>query len=194
MLENGEMRGRGATDDKGPLIGWISMLKCYKNAGIAFPVNIKFCLEGMEESNSLGFDETARHVAAESDFFEGIDFCCISDNYWLSTHKPCLTYGLRGLTSCQVTITGPSHDLHSGLYGGQVYQPIDDLWTILGTLKDNNEQILIEGVTKDVKPVTPEEEALYKDIYCDFETRKREIGVDRLREEESKMRCLMQEW
>lgn len=170
------------------------MLKCYKESGRDIPVNIKLCLEGMEESGSLGFDETARKVAGESDFFKGVDFCCISDNYWLSTQKPCLTYGLRGLTSCQISVSGPAADLHSGSFGGQVFQPMDDLIALLASLKDKDDNILIGGVDKDVMPVTSEEEALYTDIFFDIQEKKKEIGVSALRHEDSKMHCLMAVW
>lgn len=170
------------------------MLRVYREAGLDIPVNVKFCLEGMEESGSLGFDDTVRKVAAESDFFKGVDYCCISDNYWLSTKKPCLTYGLRGLTSVQIEISGPAMDLHSGSFGGQVFQPMDDLIALLACLKDTDDQILIPGIDKDVMPITPEEEKLYRDIYFDIDAKKKEIGVSHIRGEDSKTKCLMSVW
>lgn len=81
-----------------------------------FPVNIKFCLEGMEESGSEGLDELI--FAQRDTFFKDVDYVCISDNYWLGKKKPCITYGLRGICyyfievsseiHCQKSITEPS--------------------------------------------------------------------------------------
>lgn len=70
------------------------------------------CFEGMEESGSEGLDTL---IYQEKDaFFKNVDCVCISDNYWLGTDKPCLTYGLRGVSYFQMEVKGPAKDLHSG--------------------------------------------------------------------------------
>lgn len=189
-----EMRGRGATDDKGPLMGWIGMLRTYIKLGVDFPVNVKFILEGMEESGSVGFDATAARVKASTDFFNKIDFCCISDNYWLTTTKPCVTYGLRGMTSCQVAVTGPAMDLHSGAFGGQAFEPMDDLLHLLSSLKDADNKIIIPGIYDEVMPVTEEEKALYEKIGFDCEAKRASLSVDRIRNQDDKTACLMSVW
>eukprot|EP01054_Gregarina_sp_Poly1_P005241 Gregarina_sp_Poly_1__5240@NODE_2779_length_1723_cov_652_942029_g1752_i0_p1_GENE_NODE_2779_length_1723_cov_652_942029_g1752_i0NODE_2779_length_1723_cov_652_942029_g1752_i0_p1_ORF_typecomplete_len382_score39_73Peptidase_M20/PF01546_28/5e40M20_dimer/PF07687_14/6_3e20Peptidase_M28/PF04389_17/0_014_NODE_2779_length_1723_cov_652_942029_g1752_i04421587 len=192
--ENGQLRGRGSSDDKGPLVGWLCMLRSYKEAGVDVPLNIKFVFEGMEESGSVGFDSTVQRVAKETSFFENIDFVCISDNYWLSTKKPCLTYGLRGLCSCEVTVSGPAMDLHSGSFGGQVYQPMDDLLYLLGSLKNDKDDILIPGIMDSVMEITDGERKMYEPIYFDMEAKKREIGMTKLRDDDDKIKCLMNVW
>lgn len=99
------MIGRGATDDKGPVLGWINVVEAHKALGLELPVNIKFCLEGMEESGSEGLDKL---IFDEADkYFKDVDAVCISDNYWLGTTKPCLTYGLRGVSYFHLKIKGP---------------------------------------------------------------------------------------
>jgi nonspecific dipeptidase len=89
----GKLYGRGSTDDKGPVLDWINAIEAFQELGQELPVNLKFCFEGMEESGSEGLDE---ELARRKDtFLKGVDYVCISDNYWLGTTKPCLTYGLR---------------------------------------------------------------------------------------------------
>lgn len=115
---NGKLYGRGASDDKGPVLCWIHALEAYKAIGASFPVNIKFVFEGMEESASAGLDSL---LFSEKDkFLKDVDYVCISDNYWLGTRKPCITYGLRGITYFYIEIKGAEKDLHSGAFGGTV--------------------------------------------------------------------------
>eukprot|EP01055_Gregarina_sp_Pseudo9_P001846 Gregarina_sp_Pseudo_9__1845@NODE_225_length_3521_cov_97_495405_g209_i0_p1_GENE_NODE_225_length_3521_cov_97_495405_g209_i0NODE_225_length_3521_cov_97_495405_g209_i0_p1_ORF_typecomplete_len481_score93_92Peptidase_M20/PF01546_28/5_3e47M20_dimer/PF07687_14/4_7e03M20_dimer/PF07687_14/1_3e19Peptidase_M28/PF04389_17/9_9e05_NODE_225_length_3521_cov_97_495405_g209_i019863428 len=191
---DGQLRGRGSTDDKGPLVGWLCMLKSYQAAGIELPVNIRFVFEGMEESGSEGFDETIQRLTKTTDFFKDIDFVCISDNYWLSTKKPCLTYGLRGLCTCEVAVSGPAMDLHSGSFGGQVFEPMDDLLYLLGSLKDKDNKILIPGIMNNVMEITEEEKKRYEPIYFDMNAKKKEIGMTRLRDDNDQTKCLMNVW
>ena len=104
--KDGKLWGRGSTDDKGPVLGWINAIEAYQANGIDIPVNFKFCLEGMEESGSLMLEQTVRSPA-EADFFtKNVDFVCISDNYFLGKNKPCLTYGLRGNCYFAVEVEG----------------------------------------------------------------------------------------
>ena len=90
----GRMFGRGSTDDKGPVLGWLNVIEAHKKAGVEFPVNLLCCFEGMEEYGSEGLEDLIQ--AEGKRFFKDADAVCISDNYWLGTEKPCLTYGLRG--------------------------------------------------------------------------------------------------
>lgn len=102
------------------------------------------CFEGMEENGSVNLD---KFIESEKDkFFAGADCMCISgeltappwieartriakdiDNYWLNTETPCLTYGLRGINYYEIRISGPDRDLHSGVFGGTVHEPMTDL-------------------------------------------------------------------
>uniref|UniRef100_A0A673V6B6 Cytosolic non-specific dipeptidase n=1 Tax=Suricata suricatta TaxID=37032 RepID=A0A673V6B6_SURSU len=92
---DGKLYGRGATDDKGPVAGWLNALEAFQKTNQEIPVNIRFCLEGMEESGSEGLDELI--FSRKDTFFKDVDYVCISDNYWLGKKKPCITYGLRGI-------------------------------------------------------------------------------------------------
>lgn len=116
--KDGKLFGRGSSDDKGPVICWIHAIEGYQTLGIPLPVNIKFVFEGMEESGSEGLDELL--MARKDDFLKGVDYVCISDNYWLGKDKPCITYGLRGICYFGIEVQCASKDLHSGVYGGAV--------------------------------------------------------------------------
>uniref|UniRef100_A0A6B2G4Y7 Cytosolic non-specific dipeptidase (Trinotate prediction) n=1 Tax=Myxobolus squamalis TaxID=59785 RepID=A0A6B2G4Y7_MYXSQ len=111
------MFGRGSSDDKGPVLGWLCVLKACKDLKINLGVNLKIVIECMEESGSIGLEEL---LTQEQDFLSDVDYVCISDNYWLGTHKPCVTYGLRGIMYFYLEVSGPGQDLHSGVYGGTV--------------------------------------------------------------------------
>ena len=90
---DGKLFGRGSTDDKGPVMGWINAIQVMQELKVDIPVNVKFVFEGMEESGSEGLDDILK--AHKDTFLADVDFTCISDNYWLGKTKPCITYGLR---------------------------------------------------------------------------------------------------
>jgi len=91
-----------------------------------------------------------------------VDAVCISDNYWLGTKKPCLTYGLRGLSYFKVTVSGPASDLHSGVFGGTVHEPMTDLFAIFSKLVTPSGEILVPGIKAMVAPLTAEERKRYE--------------------------------
>lgn len=98
---NEKLYGRGSSDDKGPVIGWINAVEGYQVLGLEVPVNIKFIFEGMEESGSVGLEEM---VHARKSFFHDVDYVCISDNYWLGTTHPCITYGISYLLTLSLNL------------------------------------------------------------------------------------------
>ncbi|KIO02527.1 hypothetical protein M404DRAFT_650522 [Pisolithus tinctorius Marx 270] len=164
--EGGKLIGRGTTDDKGPIMGWLNVIEAHKSLGLDMPVNLRFCFEGMEENGSEELDECVISEVGKGKegYFSGVDCVCISDNYWLNTRTPALTYGLRGIAYFSINITGPGQDLHSGLFGRMVHEPMTDLIKLMSRLVDNNGNILIPGVDEMVPPPTPEEIKLYKEM------------------------------
>lgn len=188
---DGKLYGRGSTDDKGPILGWINAIEAYQKNNVELPVNLKFCFEGMEESGSEGLDET---VLGRTDFFGcDVDFVCISDNYWLGKEKPCLTYGLRGICYFFLKMKCASSDLHSGLYGGAVQEAMTDLVQIMAKLVDRSGKILIPGISDNVDPVTDEERASYTKINFDMEEYRKDIGCKKLLKSD-KTELLMNRW
>jgi Cys-Gly metallodipeptidase DUG1 len=160
--DQGRLNGRGSTDDKGPVISWLWVIDAHQKLAIDLPVNLKMCFEGMEESGSEGLDDL---IKAEADkFFSGVDCVCISDNYWLGTTKPCLTYGLRGVSYFHLAIQGPAKDLHSGVFGGTVHEPMTDLIHLMQKLVTPDGKITIPGIYDTVAPLTDAEKELYEHI------------------------------
>ncbi|KAI9569343.1 CNDP dipeptidase [Boletus coccyginus] len=159
--KDGKLYGRGSTDDKGPIMGWLNVLEAHQAQHLELPVNLRFCFEGMEESGSEGLDDFIEKEVAEGDWFKGIDCVCISDNYWLNTRTPALTYGLRGIASFAIHVSGPGQDLHSGLFGGMVHEPMTDLIKLMSKLVDPNGRILIPGIEAMVPPPDEQETKLY---------------------------------
>ncbi|KAK0672351.1 hypothetical protein QBC41DRAFT_313660 [Cercophora samala] len=191
VKEDGRMLGRGSTDDKGPVLGWLNAIEAHKAAGIEFPVNLLMCFEGMEEYGSDGLDDLINAEAKK--YFADADAVCISDNYWLGTERPCLTYGLRGCNYYSVEVSGPGADLHSGVFGGTAQEPMTDLVRILGSLVDTNGKIQIPGIAEQVAPVTAEEDGLYDGISFTMETLHESLG-SKTTIFEDKKKTLMARW
>ncbi|RWS28925.1 cytosolic non-specific dipeptidase-like isoform X1 [Leptotrombidium deliense] len=189
--KDGKLYGRGATDDKGPVLCWLHAINAFQTLGIEIPVNLKFCFEAMEESGSIGLDELIKKK--KDTFFKNVDFVCISDNYWLGTKKPCITYGLRGLSYFSVEIECAAKDLHSGIYGGTVYEAMTDLVALLSSLLDSKGKILIPGILEGVLPKTKEEIESYKNITFDVNEYTKEIGAKKLYQQ-SKEDVLAARW
>ncbi|GMM29646.1 metallodipeptidase [Martiniozyma asiatica (nom. inval.)] len=159
--------GRGSTDDKGPVMGWLNSIQAHNELGWELPVNLVCCFEGMEESGSIGLDKLIADEAKK--YFKEVDTVCISDNYWLGTKKPVLTYGLRGCNYYQIIIEGPGADLHSGIFGGVIHEPMTDLMKVMSTLVDVRGNIQIDGVNEMVAPVSEKENEIYENIDFDVD-------------------------
>ncbi|PAA84689.1 hypothetical protein BOX15_Mlig019582g7, partial [Macrostomum lignano] len=188
---NGNLYGRGSSDDKGPVLGWLNAVEAYKEEGIELPVNLKFCLEAMEESGSEGLDQLL--VKERKCFLSGVDLVCISDNYWLGKDKPCLTYGLRGICYFFLEVSCAAKDLHSGVFGGSVPEAMNDLVWFLGRLADKDGKILIDSIDENVAPLTPEEEALYDRMDFSVDEFKADNGLHGLLHA-SKAKTLQHRW
>ncbi|CAL8072301.1 unnamed protein product [Orchesella dallaii] len=190
--DDGKLYGRGASDDKGPVLGWFHAIEAYIKCSIRIPINIKFVLETMLESGSEGLDDLMMNQ--KNQFLADVDLVAISDNYWLSRNQPCITYGLRGLCYFFVEVECGTKDLHSGVFGGAVREALPDLIWLLDQLMDVDGNILIPGIMDNVCPVLPEEEALYDGIEFDLEEFKADSGVKALRHPDDKRATLMARW
>uniref|UniRef100_A0A914QW30 Peptidase M20 dimerisation domain-containing protein n=1 Tax=Panagrolaimus davidi TaxID=227884 RepID=A0A914QW30_9BILA len=188
---DGKLYGRGSTDDKGPVMAWINAIEVMQELKMDIPINIKFVLEGMEESGSEGLDEIL--MKHKDSFLSDVDFTCISDNYWLGKTKPCITYGLRGICYYCVEVKVCKQDLHSGVFGGTVHDGMSDLCWILSQLTEVDGTIKINGLKEMVAPVTDEERALYEKIDFDINEYKNDIKVEKLTTED-KVKVLMNRW
>jgi nonspecific dipeptidase len=188
---DGKLYGRGSTDDKAPVIGWLNCIEALQELKMEIPVNFKFVFEGMEESGSEGLDDLIEK--RKNDFLKDVDYVCISDNYWLGKSKPCITYGLRGICYFFLEVECAKQDLHSGIYGGTVHEAMNDLIAIMASLSDADHQILIPGIYDSVQEVTDEELRTYEPIDFDHEDYAKDIGTKKLLKA-SKAEVLMARW
>jgi acetylornithine deacetylase/succinyl-diaminopimelate desuccinylase-like protein len=163
----GAIFARGACDDKGQMYMHVKALEFMTQTG-QLPCNVKFMIEGEEEvgSKNLGIFVTENKALLKNDII------LISDTGMIANDIPSITTGLRGLSYMEVAVTGPNRDLHSGLYGGAVANPINILTQMIASLMDENNHITIPGFYDDVLELSPEErEAMAQapfslDAYC----------------------------
>jgi len=101
----------------------------------------------VEEYGSDGLEDLLKSL--KSTFLSGIDYCVISDSYWLGKEKPCLQYGLRGICYFFLDVECSTKDLHSGCFGGTIHEAMGDLIAVMNTLVDSQGRILIEGIYDD---------------------------------------------
>lgn len=188
-----KLYGRGSTDDKGPVLGWLHAIEAYQKTGQDIPLNLKFCFEGMEESGSEGLDELLIQ-RKNTDFLSNVDYVCISDNYWLGKDKPCITYGLRGICYFFIEVECSSQDLHSGVFGGTVHEAMADLIYMMNTLIDKDGKILVDHLMDNVAPVTDDELKIYDKITFDVADYKKDVGTKKLMYEGDKNKTLMSRW
>jgi acetylornithine deacetylase/succinyl-diaminopimelate desuccinylase-like protein len=166
---------RGAVDDKGQVWCHCEAILAWQAAGGA-PVNLIMLIEGEEE---IGSEHLTAFVKQHRDALKA-DLCLISDTDQFQRGVPAITYGLRGLVYEEVKLTGPSHDLHSGMYGGSVPNPANVLCEVLATLHDRDGRVNIPGFYDDVVAVTPEEKAIWAKLPFDEHHFKKELGLTEL--------------
>ncbi|MGV6845967.1 MAG: dipeptidase [Lutibacter sp.] len=149
---DGALFARGSCDDKGQMYMHVKALE-YMIAENELPCNVKFMIEGEEEvgSTSLGWFVKRNKERLKNDII------LISDTGMISNTQPSITTGLRGLSYVEVEVTGPNRDLHSGLYGGAVANPINILTKMIASLHDENNHITIPGFYDDVLNLSNEE-------------------------------------
>lgn len=138
---------RGASDDKGGVIGVVHALRSVKEASGGFPVNVKVLFEGEEEIGSPGLRELLR---SNSDLLAA-DVALSADGIMPSPDEPAVVLGYRGSVAMEIAVQGPSSDLHSGLYGGSVMNPNVALSRILSSLHNKNGTVAVPGFYDDVE-------------------------------------------
>lgn len=175
---NSMLYGRGSTDDKGPLLAWLWAIELYRELEIELPINIKICFEGMEESNSECLDDLLEREVKRNGFLSDIDYVVVTDNYWVTKDKPCLTYGLRGLATFQCEVKAGDKALHSGVFGGCLTEPMTDVIQLLAAVSSaGHGDIGIEGCgKKSALPLEEDESVLYRGIAFDTEEFQKEAG------------------
>jgi acetylornithine deacetylase/succinyl-diaminopimelate desuccinylase-like protein len=175
VIKDGKIFARGACDDKGQFYMHVKALEIMLQTN-SLPTNIKFCIEGEEE---VGSPNLATFVKANKELLKA-DVVLISDTAMLSMEHPSLDVGVRGLSYIEVEVTGPNRDLHSGVYGGAVANPVTMLAKMIASCHDENNHINIPGFYDDVVEATPEERKLMAAARYNEKEYSEDLGVTAL--------------
>ena len=159
-VRNGRLYARGSSDDKGQVFMHLAVFEAYMKTEGKLPINVKVCIEGEEE---IGSENLYRILHEKSDKFSA-DFAVISDSGMIAKNQPTILYGLKGFTGIEINVTGPDHDLHSGMYGGAIRNPVMALNHILASMKNVDEVITVDGFYDDVEPLTDDERELIRQV------------------------------
>jgi acetylornithine deacetylase/succinyl-diaminopimelate desuccinylase-like protein len=153
-IRDGKVYARGAVDDKGQIFYAIQAVRAWKEMNRQLPINLKFCIEGEEESSSVGLSKSLPHLKEKlkCDALLIVDFGAFDET------TPALSLGARGLTALEVTITGSTTDLHSGMYGGLAYNPNRAMAELLSKLWDSKGRVQVPGFYDDCVEVTAEQQ------------------------------------
>ena len=172
VVKDGKIWARGADDDKGQSFMQAKAFEFMVKTG-QLPCNVKFMLEGEEEIGSpslYGFCEEHKEMLKA-------DVILVCDTSMIAPDVPSITSGLRGLCYWEVEVTGANHDLHSGIYGGAVANPINILCKMIAGLHDENNHITIPGFYDDVLVISDEERALMAQAPFNEEAYKKELDI-----------------
>ncbi len=169
----GAIFARGSCDDKGQMFMHIKAFE-YMINNRNLPCNVKFMIEGEEEIGSKSLSWFVEHNQDKL----SCDVILISDTGMISNQQPSITTGLRGLSYVEVEVTGPNRDLHSGLYGGAVANPINILCKMIASLHDENNHITIPGFYDNVQDISLNERAEMAKAPFDLDDYKKALNLN----------------
>lgn len=175
VIIDGKIFARGSCDDKGQFYMHVKALETLVQTN-SLANNIKFCIEGEEE---VGSPNLGKFVASHKELLKA-DCILISDSAMISLDTPSIDIGVRGLSYIEVEVTGPNRDLHSGVYGGAVANPVTILAKMIASCHDENNHITIPGFYDDVVVATDEERKLMALAPFDEQEYKDDLGVKEL--------------
>jgi acetylornithine deacetylase/succinyl-diaminopimelate desuccinylase-like protein len=175
VIKDGKIFARGSCDDKGQFYMHVKALETLVQTN-TLANNIKFCIEGEEE---VGSPNLGKFVASHKELLKA-DCILISDSAMISLDTPSIDIGVRGLSYIEVEVTGPNRDLHSGVYGGAVANPVTILAKMIASCHDENNHITIPGFYDDVVEATDEERKLMALAPFDEQEYKDDLGVKEL--------------
>ncbi|MEW4489705.1 dipeptidase [Thalassoglobus sp. JC818] len=174
-IRNGEVFARGATDDKGQMYTHVKSVQAWLEAVGELPVNVKFVIEGEEE---VGSDHLEKFLDSNREKC-ACDVAVVSDTAQYAPGIPAITYGLRGITACEVRVSGPNQDLHSGVFGGSIANPVNALAKMIGDLIDEEGRVQIPGFYDDVLPLTEQERSEFAKLPFEESEYLESLGVSK---------------
>ena len=173
VIKNEKIYARGACDDKGQMYMHLKAFEIMNKLG-QINCNVKFMLEGEEEVGSAHLGDFVRANREKL----AADVILISDTSMLGNDTPSITVGVRGLSYLQIEVTGPNRDLHSGVYGGAVANPINVLCQMISQLQDENGRVTVPGFYDKVKEYSQEEREVMSKVPLDLDEYKRDLGIE----------------
>lgn len=181
-VEGDKLVARGSTDDKGQSYTHVKGVAAMLKERGSLPVNVKFLVEGEEEAGGQAIEEYVRKDGGQR---LKADCVVVSDTSFYAPGQPSLIYGLKGLCYMEIKVTGPNRDLHSGTFGGAVWNPLNALSHIVDRLRDpQTGKILIPGFYDDVRPLEGWEREEFGKLPFDEDAYRQELGVAELFGEE----------
>ncbi|HYG14932.1 MAG TPA: dipeptidase [Bacteroidia bacterium] len=172
-VRDGKIYARGSADDKGQFYMHLKAFE-YMMKTNTLPCNVKFMIEGEEE---VGSANLGTFIKANKDLLKA-NVVLISDTSMIANDVPSIDVGLRGLSYMEVEVTGPNRDLHSGVYGGAVANPINILCKMIASMHDENGHITIDGFYDNVQTVSDADRAELAKIPFDLEAYKTDLGIN----------------
>jgi acetylornithine deacetylase/succinyl-diaminopimelate desuccinylase-like protein len=172
IIKDGKIYARGACDDKGQMFMHVKALEVLTNTN-SLCCNVKYIIEGEEE---VGSSNLGPFLEANVDMLKA-DIVLVSDTSMISMEHPSIETGLRGLAYMEVEVTGPNRDLHSGVYGGAVANPLTILSKMIASLHDENNRIMVEGFYDKVQDLTDAERTALNAAPFDLDEYKKELHV-----------------
>ncbi|TWT03444.1 dipeptidase [Planomicrobium sp. CPCC 101079] len=173
QVRDNKLYARGASDDKGQTFMHVKAVEALLQLNGELPVNMKFIIEGEEE---IGSPNLPVYVQENQELLKS-DVIVISDTGMQGPGRPAVCYGLRGLAGIQIDLKGPKGDLHSGLYGGAVQNPLHAISEILASFHDKDGVITVDGFYDNLVPVSDEERAEFAALPFDLEEEKKALGI-----------------
>ena len=167
---------RGSTDNKGQNFAHFKAVEAYLKTGTPLPCDLTFVIEGEEEVGSANLAKFLKTHRAEL----RCDAVVVSDTGMPSPKHPALTYSLRGIIAFEITVHGPSRDLHSGVFGGSVENPAMALSPLLAQLRDANGRVTIPGFYDDVAPLSAYERKQFARLPIKDRDLQKLLGVKKL--------------
>ncbi|KAA5542301.1 dipeptidase [Roseiconus nitratireducens] len=175
-VRDGDLFARGATDDKGQVLTHVQSVCQWMSAGNPLPLQIKFLIEGEEEVGSANLERLLPELSDRL----ACDCVVISDSSQYGDGQPAITYGLRGIATYELTVSGPSQDLHSGSFGGAVMNPAIALCHLLSSMVDSDGVIQLPGFYDDVEDLPEDQRDQWRQLPQSDEAFAKSVGVEQL--------------
>ncbi len=181
-VRNGNIYARGATDDKGQMLTHVFSTEAWLKSHGKLPINLKFLIEGEEESGSVALAQLMagkynEQLGCSVEEKLACDVVVISDSSQFGPGIPAITYGLRGIISFELTLFGPKQDLHSGTFGGAVANPVNALMRVMAAFQDDYGKVLIPGFYDEVDDLSEAERQQWQNLPFSEDEFMQQVGV-----------------